>query len=528
MKKYLLVFALFCSLALPAHAAYNPSGGGTYRLQSSIGLANVTVPLSSFKEPISNIAYTMAYLNSSIGYGTLDPQNPNRSEFISFTGITQNSDGTAVLTGVTRGLARSYPFTASATFIQPHSGQSIFILSDSPQHFEQYAVKANDETITGSWTIPEPLAASNPASKNYVDTHVNGGAVSINQVIIAGTAGETVSAGQVLYLRQSDARWYKAGTAIPEASSTILAIAQGAGTAGNPVSGGVLTNGLDANQSGLTSGMNYFLSAVPGTIGIATTTRYVGRARTPTTLYFDTYSSNQVQLAGTNAFTGANSFPTSTTMIGAFPAYSIGKNVKIFTQTGTSSFPIPLGVAKIYVKVQGGGGAGGASSASSGNQSAAGGGGGAGGYAEGFIDVSATTSVQVYVGTAGQWSTFGTSGFYASSTPGLAGTAAPGISVSAAGGAGGIGHGGDLQINGQNGGYGAGEQTSTADFAVGGSGANSMLGFGGAQVIASQTQATAGVAGTGYGSGGGGGVSTNGAGAGAGGNGAQGIVEIIW
>ena len=141
--------------------AYNPTGGGTYRLQSSIGTTNVTVPLSSFKEPISNIPYTMTYLNSSVGYGTLDPQQPTRSEFISFTGITQNGDGTAVLTGVTRGLSRSYPYTASTTLRQTHSGQSIFILSDSPQHFSEYAVKQNNETITGQWTFTNfPITAS--------------------------------------------------------------------------------------------------------------------------------------------------------------------------------------------------------------------------------------------------------------------------------------------------------------------------------------------------------------------------------
>jgi hypothetical protein len=141
--------------------AYNPTGAGTYRLKTSIGTTNTTIALSSFKEPVSEIPYTMTYLNTSIAYGTLDPVNSSRSEFISFTGITQNADGSATLTGVTRGLSRSYPYTASSTLRQAHGGQSIFILSDSPQHFSEYAVKQNDETITGQWTFSVfPITAS--------------------------------------------------------------------------------------------------------------------------------------------------------------------------------------------------------------------------------------------------------------------------------------------------------------------------------------------------------------------------------
>jgi hypothetical protein len=138
---------------------FNPTGGGTYRLQTSAGSTDTSIRLSSFKEPVSNIPYTMAYMNTSIAYGTLDPQQPTRREFISFTGITQNSDGTAILTGVTRGLSGSYPYTASSTLRQAHSGQSIFILSDAPQLFTQYAVKANAQNIYGAWTFASTAPA---------------------------------------------------------------------------------------------------------------------------------------------------------------------------------------------------------------------------------------------------------------------------------------------------------------------------------------------------------------------------------
>lgn len=156
-------------------AAFYPTGAGTYYLNSPIGSTESTLTLSSFTEPISNIPYTMSYLNSSIEYGTIDAQYPTKTEFISFTGITQNSNNTATLTGVSRGLERSYPFIASTTMAVGHSGQSIFVLSNPPQIYQQYAALQNTQTITGSWSFPVPTSPSNAATKSYVDGTVFGG-----------------------------------------------------------------------------------------------------------------------------------------------------------------------------------------------------------------------------------------------------------------------------------------------------------------------------------------------------------------
>lgn len=157
--------------------AYNITGGGTYRLKSSVGISDATLQVSTFKEPVSNIPYTMSYLNTTVAYGTIDPQT-TRSEFVSFTGITQNTDGSAQLTGVTRGLSRSPAGSgcvASSTLAQRHPGQSIFILSDSPCHFAEYAVKQNDETITGDWKGPTPATPTSFVNRNYVDGKTFGG-----------------------------------------------------------------------------------------------------------------------------------------------------------------------------------------------------------------------------------------------------------------------------------------------------------------------------------------------------------------
>ena len=131
---------------------FYPFGATTYYLGSSIGSNDSTILLSSFLEPVTGTPYTMVLLNTDIAYGTISPKTTS-SEFISFTGITQNANGTATLTGVVRGLAKKYPFTTSAAYKLPHSGQSQFIISDAPQVFNQYAVKGSDETISGQWTF---------------------------------------------------------------------------------------------------------------------------------------------------------------------------------------------------------------------------------------------------------------------------------------------------------------------------------------------------------------------------------------
>lgn len=137
------------------YGSYSPSGGGTYRMGQSIGTSDTTIKLSSFKEPVSNIPYTMTYFGSDIEYGTLSPQS-SVSEFISFSGVTQNGDGSATLTGVIRGMSRtpgSGGCVASTTLAQPHAGQSIFILSNPPCQLAEYAPLRTAASISAVWTF---------------------------------------------------------------------------------------------------------------------------------------------------------------------------------------------------------------------------------------------------------------------------------------------------------------------------------------------------------------------------------------
>lgn len=131
---------------------FKPFGAQTYNLGTSIGSTDTSILLSSFLEPVTGTAYTMALLDTQIAFGTIAPKTSS-SEFISFTGITQNANGTALLTGVTRGLAKKSPFTSDSAYKLPHSGQTQFIISDAPQVFNEYPAKLNAETIAGDWTF---------------------------------------------------------------------------------------------------------------------------------------------------------------------------------------------------------------------------------------------------------------------------------------------------------------------------------------------------------------------------------------
>lgn len=270
--------------------SYNPAGGTTYNLGTSISSTDTTILLSSFLEPVTGTPYTMDLLNTQIVYATISPKT-TQSEFISFTGITQNADGTATLTGVVRGLAKKYPFTTDSAYQLPHSGQSQFIMSDAPQVFQEYVSLNNDETVGGVKIFTEnpqtPATATNPddiPNLAQVESIATGGA-SINAMIVTGTAGEAVIIGQVVYLKISDQKWYKA-----DSSDTTKSVAVKLGITQTTGSGtiAVLIGGLDQTQSGLVAGTVYYLStggAVSSTVG--TNERLIGRSISTTQILFE-------------------------------------------------------------------------------------------------------------------------------------------------------------------------------------------------------------------------------------------------
>lgn len=268
--------------------------------------------LKSFQD-INGTNITMSDLGS-IAYLTIEPGNGTQEEQVSFTGVTQNTDGSAQLTGIKNVLFKT-PYTESSGFSKTHPGSVVAILTNTAGFYNKFGILSDDSAITGSWTAPDPTALQGIATKNYVlNTATSGGSLTVNSVIAAGTAGETVSAGQILYLKVADGRWYKADASDTTTLFSVqLAISQGAGTAGNAISGGVLLSGLDSNQSALAAGTIYYvgtagaISSSAGTYG-----RIIGNGRTSTSLYFNANEYWYTQVANT-ATSGAIIKASSTT-----------------------------------------------------------------------------------------------------------------------------------------------------------------------------------------------------------------------
>lgn len=438
--------------------AFNPVGGLTYTLAGSgIGATDTTITLNSFKTPVSSYPLVMSDFGS-VGYMTLEPGNSSRQEFISFTGITQNVDGTAALTGVTRGLSPVEPYTASSTVRRAHAGGTQASLSNSPAFYDQFPAKSNTESITGLYTF-----------------------ASTSRPTLDAVATTTNATDFVTYHQLTNTAFSGAG--VIDASLTAK---------------GVVELATAAEQAASTAN---------GTLG-----PLVLKSEFATSTYNSATAGNKVVVTGVSGKIDDNFVATSTlfqnielattTAIGDFPAWQIGKNQMLLTTLGTSTFSVPSGITKIYVELVGAGSAGGGETDSDSNLRG-GSGGNAGGYSAEMVDVTGTSTIQYYIATENDstWTSFGTNCFYL-------------CALSA--NAGGTASGGTINVRG-----GQGEQ---GPYTTGGAGASSPFGGGG---LGTGSNDTNGGAGQGYGAGGGGGGNSS-TPTGSGGTGTQGAILITW
>lgn len=473
LKKFVpvaLALTLFVGIVAPA---FSQAAGAPFRvvqtptlhLYTGVSAVATSMRVTPFPKDLDGNKLTMTDFGSSTTL-TIDPKVSNVEEIVGFTAIIDNGDNTATFTGLSRNLTSKYPYTTTGTG-RTHGAGAVVVFGNNPQVYGQLAAKANDETITGYWLVLDPLVAQGIASKNYVDGKAFAG---------IGNASE-VATGTVEIAAKSEVA---AGTT----NGTLGRLAIPASAASSTFSNATVSS---------------------NTVVVTTLTGKID----------DNYISTSTLLAA-----------TSTINIGSFPAWQIGKNAQVFTSTGTTTFTVPSGITKVKTTVIGAGGAGGGCSTGGSNAGDSGGGGGGGGTAIEFVDVTGTTTIQVFVGTggsgsagnsgtAGTWSTFGTNGFYNSASGGALGVA------EGDGGAGGVGSGGLLNLAGggaQGGTDTLGETTS------GGQGGDSFMGGGGAGLSTSNGSA----AGGNYGGGGSGGNCVNNSQTISGGSGANGLVIVEW
>lgn len=194
-------------------AAIQTIGGVTYTLSGSgVSSSATSITLSSLTLPQSGYALQDSDLGDTF-YITLEPGNRTRQEFASCTTVVQNANGSATLSGCSRGLAPISPYTASTTYAFAHAGGTQVIFSNPPQLYEQTIFKDNNATSTGihrwasttppgydqdpasgSWTA---FASRIFASKGYVDSVAVAGASNANEstkgIVELATATEQAS-----------------------------------------------------------------------------------------------------------------------------------------------------------------------------------------------------------------------------------------------------------------------------------------------------------------------------------------------
>ncbi len=300
------------------------------------------------------------------GFMTLEPNNSTQEEQISFTGITQNANGTATLTGVKTVLFID-PYTESSGTAKAHTGGSKAIVSNTAGFYNSLTAKDDDETVTGLWAFPSgsnnptigttyiaPTAAIQIASKGYVDA-VAGGIAVTNQILTSGTAGENLTAGFVVYQKTSDGKWYKV---LANDTSTFqqleLGIAQS--TVSSAASVNILIRGVDSNQSGLVAGTAYYAtdagglpSATPGT-----NTVFVGYGTTTATNLLVDFRSIDIPYHGEKlALVGTSGTPgTSNKYVTSDDVSAAGVSGKIIRATGTA-IPTLSGINLISTAITG-------------------------------------------------------------------------------------------------------------------------------------------------------------------------------
>jgi hypothetical protein len=157
---------------------FNLAGAGS-------SIADTTLVLSSMTT-IDGVVITMSELGT-LGCFTLEPGNGAQEEAGTFTGITQNANGTATLTGVKHQLFES-PYTQTSGLIKSHAGGTVLVLANTAGFYEQFLNMGIANTITGTQTFVSPnyprmdSVAGAPVddvqlvTKKYVDDTVTFGA----------------------------------------------------------------------------------------------------------------------------------------------------------------------------------------------------------------------------------------------------------------------------------------------------------------------------------------------------------------
>jgi len=478
--------------------SFHPLQADTFSLAGSgVSIGDTVMNLKSFTD-INGSTIAMSDLGS-IAYMTLEPGNGTQEEQISFTGVTQNADGSAQLTGIKTVLFKT-PYTETSGFAKTHAGSVSAVLSNTAGFYHQFTAKDNDEVITGTWTFNNfPITPSNTVATPSVlgVSKLSTAAVSTASPIVVGDNDYRVP---VAYATDSS------GTDAYAVTPSPAITAYAAGQVVTFKAGTANTAAATLNVSGLGA------KAIKKNVNIDLATGDILASQIITVVY-----------DGTNFQLVSRTSTAST--------------VQVFTATGANVYTKPSGLSYAIVELMGGGGQG---ACARGGALTVGGGGGAGAYARKVIAGTLLSGVEIAtVGYAGAGANGGTNANGATGgnstftytlgsgtvtagggAGGNAGSAAVTLGFSGTGGAGGTASGADFAAQGAKGGTAA---TLSSTVCHSGDGASGIWGCGGEGSTSTDGD---GNNATGFGAGGSGATDTSNSGTSNGGKGSPGIIIV--
>jgi len=254
-------------------------------------------------------------------YGTFDA-GTEREEIFSIDGanVVLNSDGTVSVSGAVRGLKEVSPY-GTGGFSTDHGAGGTVIFGNNPQLYNELAWKDNDNVFTGdnTFTTNPRKGATTLASNN--DDYITKadllnavlGSVTTDQVVIGGVAGENLTAGNIVYFKEVDQKWWLADADIVGTfDQVVIAIVQNTVLADANVN--ILLQGMDKTQTGLTPGSKYYLSNTAGQMSTTpgTTEVFLGWAQTATRFIFDPLGLYQPSSGEKLAMQGTSGTPSNT------------------------------------------------------------------------------------------------------------------------------------------------------------------------------------------------------------------------
>lgn len=161
---------------------------------------------------------------------------------------------------------------------------------------------------------PTGLTGNQFATVNYVLSVVNGGTVTFDKQVISGqTSGEALTANDIVYFKEADAKWYKVDADLTTTFDQLqMGVAQSTVSSNATVTIGI--SGPMSGFTGLTAGSKYYASNTAGSITTTpgTYSVFVGWALSTTILLFDSVGKTLPTQKEKDALVGSTGIPSST------------------------------------------------------------------------------------------------------------------------------------------------------------------------------------------------------------------------